>query len=313
MRMVLAVVADKQSMHELGLRNPDTVFQKKTENNELTKYTKELTPDQWDLWRVHEELIEKTVKIADGDPIVLFDMGDIGQGLKYVMDTELESINPADHIMAAKYTFDPWMKIDNLVGVKLLAGTPAHDLGNAALPVIVSFLLQGEFPFKKVDVLYHGLSNVTDVGEVLVDYSHHGPGQSSRRWLEGNTARYYLRSLMWDDLINGRKPPKLVLRGDKHSIINEVVSIWANNFFYESRLLVMPPFCKLGDFARKVTKSISTIMYGGAIIVVEDGKILEPTWVTRTEDVRKKDDLTKWITKYQSKKKSTETSNMQSE
>ena len=47
----------------------------------------------------------------------------------------------------------------------------------------------------------------------------------------------------------------------------------------------------MGDFARQVTKSLSKIIYGGVIFEIVDGRMMEPVWVTRTEDIRRKDEL----------------------
>ena len=288
MHFVIPVITDKHALHTLGLLNPDTEFQRKGKNNEFYPYNRPLSPDQEDLWQVHQEIIDTSVKMADGDPIILYDLGDQGQGMKYTDD--LESLYLANHIVAPYWNLVPWMRIPNLRRAYLVAGTSSHDHGAGALTILITKMLSGEFQDKEIIPVYHGLTKVAP--GVDIDYSHHGPGQSARSWLEGNTARYYLRDIMMSELMEGKTPPKIVLRGDKHSIIFEELSIWNKNRFVKSQFAMIPPLCKMGDFARQVTKSLSKIIYGGVIFEIIDGRMMEPVWITRTEDIRRKDELT---------------------
>jgi hypothetical protein len=96
---------------------------------------------------------------------------------------------------------------------------------------------------------------------------------------------------MWDEIGDRNTPPQLVLRGHYHSLINETFTIYTNNQCYESRLVVVPPLCGLGDFARKITRSAHKVTEGGAIFEIIDNKLLPTIFVTETIDIRKKEIL----------------------
>jgi len=128
----------------------------------------------------------------------------------------------------------------------------------------------------------HGL---LEVSGAFIDYRHHGPGGGIRNWTKGNVARHYLRSLMLDEIVYGRRPPDLVLCGHYHTKVNEVVTVGN----HESRLVVMPSMCGLSGYARQVTKSAYIITNGIAFFHVEDGEVSRPIWVEETLDIRTKE------------------------
>jgi hypothetical protein len=170
-----------------------------------------------------------------------------------------------------------WLKAINPRSMQIVAGTPAHTFGEASASLMVAKRLQAHgLP---AEVVYHGLF---DVGGLLVDASHHGPGPGSRSWLRGNVARYYLRSLMLDDITDGKRPPGLVLRGHVHTKVDEVVAVGD----YESRLCICPSLSFISDYARQATKSVSRVTVGGLLIEIIDGEIYKRHWLTDTVDIR---------------------------
>ena len=67
-----------------------------------------------------------------------------------------------------------------------------------------------------------------------------------------------------------------------HGYANEVVSVGE----YESRMVIVPSLCGLGDYARKVTKSQSRLTVGIMAFVIERGKIADVVPLTDTVDLR---------------------------
>ena len=91
--------------------------------------------------------------------------------------------------------------------------------------------------------------------------------------------------------MDGKTPPHLVLRGHFHSMINEVITRYTMRGWFESRIVVVPPLCGLGDYARKVTRSAHKITEGAALFEIIDNKALSPVFITDTRDIRKKEVL----------------------
>jgi len=250
-----------------------------------------LNKDQEELWDVYMTIKEVAVSMSKGNPIVLFHLGDMGQGFYFTEEANLSDIS--NQVVAAAWNLYPFYDLPNCVGGKLVSGNRGHEGTPSALTRLIAFIMGEKYSDKRTEPLLHG---ETTIGNYRIDYSHVGPNQSARTWLEGNIARYYLRSEMQSHLNAGEKPPDLYLRGHFHSRIFETVRQWVNNSWVESSIIVVPPLCMMGDHARKVTKSGRLLTYGGIVANFDDGNITDLEWVTRTKDIRKKDDLTQWIT-----------------
>ena len=288
MRATLVAITDKHGGNALGLMNPDTVFYKKNKRGDLEEYTLPINDTQEWLWEVYGKIIKRakqTAKRSDS-PLFVIDLGDQTQGFKY--HTELVSTSLADQILIAKANLMPWYNLKRLKAVRLIAGTASHEFEEAGSTVLVSRNLKDKYPDIDTRPMFHGLF---DFGGVTIDAAHHGPNDSSREWLKGNSARYYLRDLMTREIMSGREPPKLVLRGHYHVRIYETLRIWTETKCYQSHIIVGPPLCAFGDYARQITRSAFQVTVGGVIIEVVDGKILEPEFISETIDVRTKEKL----------------------
>lgn len=104
-------------------------------------------------------------------------------------------------------------------------------------------------------------------------------------------ARYYLRDLMMKELRNGRAPAQLVVRSHYHSKIDEVFSLDWNGQHYESRIIVTPAMCMLGDFGRQAVRSIGQITNGMAAFEIIDERVMPTHWITRSVDIRTKEKI----------------------
>jgi hypothetical protein len=95
---------------------------------------------------------------------------------------------------------------------------------------------------------------------------------------------------MMKDILRGRVPPQLVLRGHYHQVV-EVFNRMngADGQKYRSWLWVLPSLCGLNSFALQKTASEYEITNGIVAFEVIDGKIREAFEFTKTFDVRERD------------------------
>lgn len=282
-RKILATMSDPHNGHILGLANPETELQ----DDDGRFYNPELNGYQLYLWnKIYLPAIENTIKLAEKDDIVLLELGDSTQGNKY--PNEQMTTRMADQLRLAKWSFIPWLQHKNVKTIRLTKGTGSHVFGEGSSEILLEDILSDKYPKVDIRTVYHGLA---EIAGITTDYAHHGPGQSKRKWLEGNTARYYLRDKMWKDILAGNKPPDLFLRGHFHEYIKEILEMQLGKDWYESMLVVVPSLCGISDFARQATKSVYQITNGIIVFEIINGKIYETYKFIETLDTRTKESL----------------------
>jgi len=281
-RTVVAVMSDSHAGFSLGLCNPETRLQ----YDDGTHRPIALTSSQEYLWQVHMTAKQAVMDLAGKDDVVLFHIGDNTHGTKYI--SEQSSTRIADQFLIAVANFQPWLQEKNVKTVRIAKGTASHVFGEGSSEVIVEELLHSQFPKKSIKTLYHGLCNIHGV---TIDYAHHGPTPGSRSWLRGNEARYYLRSLMMDEIALGNIPARLVLRGHYHTYTKETVVIPFRGEEYESTLCILPAMCMLGDYGRQATRSAFVTTVGMVAFEIIDGKLAQSYKFTDTKDIRTREDL----------------------
>lgn len=286
-RAIVVVESDSHGGHKLGLLSPDTLlpeeYIEEDGNVQIDWYSPRLTKTQERLQEVRKDGIEKVIALADGDPIVVLENGDLTQGNKY--PSEQVGYKQSDQEIIAYYNIRPWYELPNLHSVTFAKGTDSHTFGYGSSEINLCHRLKQEFPKIQSEIAYHWL---LDIGDVTFDLAHHGPGPGLRHWLHGNTARYYLRDLMYTELHAGRIPPHIVLRGHFHTYVKEYLSMNFCGDEYESWLYVLPPLCIPGDYAIKVMKSIYNISVGLLAFEVIDGQISKAHKFTQSFDTRVK-------------------------
>lgn len=283
-RTLLACIADTHGGHRLGLLDPATVLFDEGPQGNPVQLKLEPTSTQKLLWGIYRPCIQKTLEWAAGDEIDVLHLGDVTQGDRYYQ--ALVSQRIADQVIIGATSLAHWLRFPNVVRLRIIIGTEAHSLGEASAEILISSMLSRQFPGKDVRTYHHSL---LDIGGMKVDCAHHGPSPGIRSHLKGNTARYYLRSLMDEEIINGNDPPRLVLRGDRHHYINETVTIQAGDRDFVSTIVVLPPMCGMSDHARKTTQSAHTLTVGMVIFEIIDGKLTEFRRLTKTIDLRMKE------------------------
>lgn len=286
-RTLIAVISDPHGGHKLGLCNPETIIEDDS-TGEVREYSPELNEAQTLLWEVYSKGIQEVEKLAGKDETLLIVSGDVTQGNKYI--SEQISTRIADQIFIAEYNLHPWLdsKI-NIKKVRMAKGTSSHEFGEGSSSLTVARLLRAKYPKVNVRSLYHGLIRTPD--GVFIDYAHHGPTPGSRNWLKGNEARYYLRSIMMDEISAGNIPPHIVIRGHYHQYVKEYLSIRTNGTEYESWITIIPSMDMIGDFARQASRSSYRVTNGIVVYELINGRVLNVHFFGHTTDVRTYEEL----------------------
>ena len=282
-RTIVAALADIHCGHKLGLLSPETELWQEDEfgNDEL--YKPEMTAVQNWLWRNYEKDRTELLEWAAGDRVILLFVGDATWGKKY--QKGIITTRTADQIVMAIDIFEPWM--DHISILRLAKGTPSHEFDEGTVPIVMANQLRAEYPKVDISVLSHGLATVDGV---LIDYAHHGPSTGIRQWTKGNQLRYYLKSLMNQEIDMGNTPPRIVLRAHYHEAGWETDRIFGKRF-WQSDILIIPAYCGITEFAKQVTKSTYMLACGIWGIEIIDGHVKEirPFW--RQIDTRRKEEL----------------------
>jgi hypothetical protein len=286
-RAVILALADLHSGHKFGLCPSGAIIYDEMPNGDFAPRRATLTAFQEMLLGLVERIVAAAVELAGDDPLYLKVLGDPTHGFKH--PEQLMTTRLADQIEISVAALDLVIsRLPTLKFVRLVVGTGAHEFGEGSATLLIARLLAAKYPHLDIRALYHGLA---DIAGAQVDYSHHGPGKGKRIWLAGNESRFYLRDICLRAVAAGAKPPHLVLRGHTHTLVNEVVTIELADGMFESRLIVCPPMCGMGDFARQVTLSAAGITVGAVLTEIIGGKTLAPEFIYETFDIRTKETL----------------------
>lgn len=291
-RKLLALESDPHANNKWGLLNPETQIEAVTPDGQYYIEEVDLNPEQEFLWSLREQNIEKLVNLADGDEILYFNMGDIGQGNKH--PTEKVSQVPYAAEQIAEWNMRPILDLPNVQKARIIYGTEAHDLIGHSETRSLEHTLKLIYPDKDIRAFFHGLA---DVDGFTLDYSHHGPSTGIRDWTEGNQMRYYTKSLMAEHLNRGMKPPDFVVRGHFHDYHWETVRKWIWEHptipkgWLTTHFVIIPSMCGLGSYARKVTRSEHEIVNGMMVMELIDGELLTIHDFVVTRDLRTREIL----------------------
>jgi hypothetical protein len=283
-RILLVTFSDSHGGHKFGLLSPDVVFYDEDNEGTRRQLTPQLTSEQLYLYGLYQEHIAKCVEIAGKDDIYLAHNGDATQGTKY--KDQLVSNRIADQIFIAEANMRHWLVLPNTKKFAVIAGTPAHNLGEGSSEILIADALQREYPEKKIRALYHGLWPIEGY---TVDISHHGPTVGWRDWTKGNVARLYARDIMMRALNFGIDPPNLIIRSHHHDFVTEVVELRRGDKLYSSRIVVTPSYCLVGDFGRQAVKSPFMVTNGLVAFEIVDGYLHEMHLMLKSSDIRTKD------------------------
>jgi hypothetical protein len=228
-------------------------------------------------------------ELAGNDPVLLIHNGDITQGDHFPAHLCLSMVS--DQIIAASWMMRPWYEHRRLrlKAVRIIVGTAVHTWEGGA-EALVAGRLQHEFPKVDCKALYHASIALTGQGGQVIDIAHHGPFPGGRKWLEGNSASYYLRSAMLDEIADGQEPPRVYARAHYHTWQQVTVRVRAGGRDVTSDLIITPCYTGADDYVRKVTRSTGKLDHGLVALVFEDG-LREIVPLYQELDIRTREEL----------------------
>ncbi len=283
-RSIVAFFGDTHGGHKLGLLSPGVTLYDEDEAGNLTPYTPELTATQKYLWRIYNEDVESVIRLADGDRIILFHVGDLTQGDWY--KDQLVSTRMADQIIIAAANVSPWLDYDNVEAVRLVTGTGSHVFRESSSPILVAEMLKARH--ENLRVVGHGLATVDDVS---FDIAHHGPSAGIRDWTAGNQLRYYLRSIIVKSLKAGESPPRLVVRGHFHELRRETDRQRILGEWKDFDIVLLPSYCGMGEYGRQATSSKYQVSNGMVAAEIVDGQWRDLHVFERAVDLRTREEF----------------------
>jgi len=283
-RWVGVGIADFHAGHKLGLCNPETILWEEGPEGEPVARYPGLGPFQERLWGMNLEMIASVKDFADGDETTIFYVGDLTHGNRYI--EELMAVTPDDQMQIGYWSLKPWLELPNVNVSRLFQGTYVHTFGGSS-EAIVTRQLRGDFPKCDIKTVAHG--RIT-VGGVTLDVTHHGPSTGSRRWLEGNNPRFYLRDLQQKEFALGNEPPQVVMRAHRHTWIpEERLRVWWQGKTYESAMILLPSMCGLSAHGRQVMQAPFILTLGCVCVEVVNGQVGRILPLVKMLDIRTKE------------------------
>lgn len=266
MRKCGVFLGDTHGGHRLGLLNPDTELYE--EEGLGFWYNPELTETQRFLWQAYEKHRAVAWEVASGMPVHVFHCGDECHGNKY--PDQLVSTRMGDQILIGVENLRPWLD-EGCSSLRLEKGTSAHDFGEGSSTMIITRELRQEYPDMDVNMVKHGVANFDGC---KIDYAHHGPSAGTRKWLEGNQLRYYIKDRVLRAVLNGEEPARVFIRAHYHTIVHEVVEVKGYKT-WKCDAWILPSYCGLTDHGAQATRSIDFVDVGMLFFIMEDGYLVE--------------------------------------
>ena len=260
-RLVFAFEADSHAGNQLGLLAPGVEIVGPDDPDDYFEPALSIYQEQLWSWRIG--WIQEARKFAGKDKLYHAHVGDMTDGRKYQNMKITTSIHGQAAIAQANMM--PWHTIAGVEKSVIVTGTGSHAFTDASSEVIVAELMKAkQLP---VELVHHAL---VDVGHgESIDLAHHGPSKGIRKWTEGNQLRYYLKSLIVGDMMEGRKPPVLHVRAHFHDWWLERVTIDEHT---EGTIILLPSLCGMGEYARQATGSKHVLTNGVVLVEFIDGQ-----------------------------------------
>lgn len=275
------IETDHHANNKWGLLTPGTRVEGITPMGEPYEHEFKLNPEQRFLHAVRESAVKGVRHIVGDAPVTYLHLGDYVQGWKHPTDIITDS--PYEELVIAQHNLRWLYDRLNIDKIRLVYGTAAHDgIRHEAVKSIKSMVAGYA---DDVELVWHGVATVDGV---TIDYSHHGAGIGIRDWLKGNQIRYYVKSIMSEDLKRGKTPPRLMLRGHYHAYHWETTRERIGDKFVTTDYVLVPSLCGMGAFATQVTGSKHLIQNGSILLEIDGDKFHIHDWVVE-RDLRKKE------------------------
>ena len=287
-RVIVLFVADTHAGNTLGLMNPDVTLLEQDEKGELVPYTPQPGKLQVRLWQWYSEDIEAVKALAGNDEIVYIHQGDVVQGHKH-RTLQVGSGAQSNQLLIAVANQAPILSLPNIREARFVAGTEAHDGLGASEVVSVVSVLHTKYEKVHFKVLYHGVLNIDGC---RIDYAHHGPHPGSRKWLEGNGLLWYLRDIVlseWTDY--ARVASRVLTRAHQHTYRHTPFCTTLKGIEYQFDAYLLPSWCGIGDYARKVTRSAMSQSFGMLAIEIVNGELVGTHPMIHYLDLRTEEEI----------------------
>jgi hypothetical protein len=262
--------------------NPDVVLYEEDEQGNYAPWTPTPTAVQGYLWELYTKALREIAAFAGNDPVDIYHVGDLTQGHAY--KEQLVSTRLADQIMIAMANLTPWFDLGlDIQHVRLAQGTGSHVFREGSATILVAEQLRAAHPKLDIRSVRQGIAQV---GQVKIDYAHHGPSAGIREWTEGNQLRYYAKSLIVGDIGRGKQPPRLIVRGHFHEWMPERVLMFKR---YKADIFLLPSLCGMGEYGRQATGSKAYVSNGLVAVEIEAGEMGEVLPLVVENDLRTKE------------------------
>ena len=285
-RWIINFFADIHCGSRLSICDPAQVLYSIGLTGNKEPWTPNLTPAQAELWDLYEGHIDKVMDFADGDPVALILVGDPTQGEKF--KDELMVSDVPNQVAIASGVIEKWLAHPNVNYLRFATGTDVHEYGEASATRLLSEFLSMKYTKRDISWVHHGL---LDVQGITIDYAHHGPGPGKRKYLEMNNATWYLRDIMFRELLKGKTPPHLVVRAHQHNFGITGHTMVIGDRLVSSDLIVIPAYQTLNGHARKVGQSAYEIYHGMIAVEVIDGDIGRVMPYVKMYDLRRRESV----------------------
>ena len=287
-RVIVLFVSDTHAGNALGLMNPAVTLYQQSATGELTPYSPPISPLQKQLWPWFTDDIKAVSELAGADEIIYIHQGDVVQGNKHRV-LIIENGHQVNQGLIAIANQQPILSLPNVKQARFIAGTAAHDgIGAEAVVGIVS-QLKTLYPKVSFKILYHGVLNIDGC---RIDYAHHGPGPGNRKWLEGNPLVWYLRDIVLKEWTGyTRIAPRLLTRAHQHTYRHVPYCATLNGQEYQFDAILLPSWCGVQDFDRKVTKSAMAQQFGMVAAEIIGGELVQIHTYLHDLDLRMEETL----------------------
>jgi hypothetical protein len=272
----IVVIADKHCGHKLGLLNPSTTLPSEADSEK--RYKPKLTDVQKWLWNdVYIPGLERCAKTIDKGDYGIIINGDALHGIKY--PESAVSMRASDHIDIAVDCAMPATDLGNLVFIRVVMGTSAHNFGLGAGDIGLSERISDAVKGVNIRTILHGYLRLKNV---LIDYRHAGTHPGTREWLRGDNIRRYTRDIIEKSITANNPPPQLLIRSHYHDPVIERVS----HLGHECVSVVTPPLCLPDYWTTQSVRNLTFATAGFLLIKIQDGRVLDVECMKQTIDLR---------------------------
>lgn len=261
-RFQVVLISDLHVGSRIGLMPPqvelddgDVVHANKLQLAAWRFWDNEFWPEVWDR---QKKLKVKTIVIANGD---LID-GNHHNTNQIWTNSAVEQILCASEILAPV--------AQKAAAMYVTRGTAAHVLASAMADEqiareIGATTANGD---RKARSAYHLKLNV---GGVDFDIAHHGPNPGTRVWTYGDALRKFAKTIVFDTMMRGEKPPDIIVRGHVHKRTHETI----RDYGRKTEVVITPSWQWHTEFVHSVASHEDISDIGGVIIDIRDGEIVD--------------------------------------